>query len=475
MPNHTPSTEHALRPWRRTAGNILMASLLLAFDPMRLSVTYAAVAQAAPTLTLECPLPGRVPSPTAIQPLNVFIDPCEPPTPGLSIYLNHGIGDDSQTQEDTESKKFVGSKVKPDSEAARTMLLNYAGFDGTLGALTSSGHAYAPWVNWKDRNITSQGQKLGEVIATNEGVNPQNRIALVGHSQGGLRSRAYLQLLKTDAFQKYQAKVDYLFTVDSPNSGAPIINNIQPAVTQVTTALSFALARPDVASVIAPIASIFGPVGVKSLLAGSGADDMAPQSQFMSNINAPDCRWESRTVRKSFLWWSWNETQYFQICSAALPAARAIPSNVNYLAIRGSNSNPDTYLGSTLGMETQDFVQLRQFLGTFFGAGGFAVGLGALFFPWLWVNTAAWFYLSYLMFDLPQWWKSQVVGTEESDAIVPFANQLLQKPGQVPVGGTPVGTGDAVFEKAQHGGNLSVIDSLEVSRLIQVTLLNRQR
>ena len=417
-----------LRSARRLAATALLSGLMLVIDPLRLSVGYAAAND-------------------------------------LAIYLSHGIGDNTKL----EDGGYEGGQSGVFSPVPSTWETNgnfRANPDGLKNSLSSLGNVYAPWTAWRDKDITAQAQTLSNFIANNQG--DVGRIALIGHSQGGLRSRAYLQLLNG---QPYQDRVTNLITLDSPNSGAPILNNTDSAVAEVGTTLAFtgSVFLPASFPIIAAgLVSFFGPGLLRSALAGAGGDDMRPQSAFIGNLNAPDCHWESQTTMQYFWWFSWPVTTYYQVCSGSVK--NPIPANVKYLAVRGRNSDPDAYVSSLIKWDTEQFRSSRTNFG-YFSAGSAALLWLISFWCWWVIPMAlAWTNLANILLNFPSWYRNRVQGSDEGDAIVPYDSQLLQKPGQANIGGIPSGSGEVTFQDDQHSGKFSVTADANVSDLLKLTL-----
>lgn len=308
------------------------------------------------------------------------------------FYAEHGIGPETQNGGGV-NMATVASWAKSYSPSSNAYNLNY---------------------NTTANGIESQAALLRNNINSNSW---NKNVILIGHSMGGLRSRYYSQYLA-----RYDNKVPQikgLLTLDSPNNGAPLINNAPIVLTRIETDVNVAML-----GFAKPILNTFtGMEGFKDLPAtafffngAQGAQDLKPQSPFLNKLNNlsmvnENCRWVSSG------WWIF--TQWYQICDRVPDRGNApIPDSIVTGSIKGTANNIfDSYpLGraGAIGVSIISAAAVAGYMALAPATFGFSLipaGYASDLF-----NIAS---------NAQAFWKSNVVGSWEGDGIVPYDSQSI--------------------------------------------------
>jgi len=311
------------------------------------------------------------------------------PTPAparlAGYYLSHGIGDTTNLSSTTSSGYF-GS-----------VLPNFLNSDGS----SSNVMIQTPAVDWKNKTIPNQAVDLGNLIQGSQ-ANVQN-IVLIGHSQGGLRSREYVQHLNGQYASSGASKVIGLVTIGSPNYGAPIVNNAYSVVGFLSLTAGAALSFFSGYTATAFTGGAYEAAkAVLNNLIGAGGPNMAPGSPFLASINTPGA-------------------------SGFAP----IPSNIATLEVRGNNNEIDALVGSSQA----DTRAKRQDAATAFTILAGASWAVAWFFGLSIPAAIAFTAIAALLWGLPAFWRTFVVGSNEGDGVVPYTNQVIRQ-NNVNIGGS---------------------------------------
>lgn len=323
-------------------------------------------------------------------------------------------------------------------------------------------------------SIEEQGRRVATYLSNGS----LTRGILFGHSQGGLRERAYLQYAynPTPSLSVYG-----LITSGSPNFGAPIIQNLPQkaaewdnrayavfgpgslgaAINLARGYLSFVRGIPGVTGVVEipadinvnqPFSSAMKAVAQGLLGGEAGLTDMIPGSSFLNNrLNGQSCYWVL-----SGYWW-------YQVCNYGVTAGfRSIPATVYTASIIGTNNKLSNMAGGVTGLT-----------GLFVNA---TVTTRNWYIVWNWFgqNNGLIDSANRLIDDfgnMDTTWAYQIVGGSEGDATVPKASQDIYNPFRVnrwngaTIGATPLGgTQGYYFEVyGTHGGDN---DSLKKAGMI---------
>lgn len=380
----------------RSLGTTLMITVAIAIQPVQYGLL-AGVGRALAQAGDPCgPVTQRLLGPSAKggATSNGTVTPiyeCEPQvnpggggtttSPKVAYFLLPGIGDGPPTN-------------------GQSTYFNPTGLPGFLmntGQTAVPVSAVQPWADWKNKNLTVQGSELSSKISATAAAN--TNIILIGHSMGGLRGRSALQFNNTSN-PSLQTNVKALVTLGTPHFGAPIIDKGKPAATLLGGVLGVSLsAFVGLGPYLSGAVGMFGArAWAASILDTPSGQDMrqSPNNSFLNRLNAPS-------------------------------SAEKIPANVALLRVSGQNSDIDSY-GASAGIaeSTAAVGALRSNLGNVTLIAG-VVAMGMAFFtfgatiPW----ALALFAASYLLLNLPAFWRNNVMGAAQGDAIVPQDSQNL--------------------------------------------------
>jgi hypothetical protein len=283
---------------------------------------------------------------------------------------------------------------------------------------------------------------------------------LIGYSMGGLRARSYLQLQSG-----YKSNIKGLITIDTPHSGAPVINNIPVLTSRLARDLGLAL------GLITPALSLLGfsvakPLGYQIgewatyMQAGETKNDLRPGSVIISQLNAATktCTLTKVKVNDPLLGIIYK---LVTICKYANPSP--IPTDVKTMSIRGLNNSIRAM--SPIARQISD-------IGSWAAAGVAAGCAAAVFFTFgltapCAIGAAD---ISWVLFHLDDVWANTVVGSTEGDAIVPKTSQnMYQYLGPEVLGGTPILNRYRDISDGQHdnAGGKGVLKHPQTRILIQ--------
>lgn len=336
----------------------------------------------------------------------------------VKYMLLPGIGDGDRNVNDDQSDYF-----------ADTRLQNF--LDSSNNPTTGTNVSVArPWNEWHATGLAAQGTDLASKL--NAAAASNTKIILIAHSMGGLRGRQALQFNSTN-YPAMASSVKALVTMGTPNLGAPVIENAKPAATLLggvfgTAVVGFTPAVGTFDGYGPFIGGVLGMFGARAWAANivdsESGKDMKPTSAFISDLNSS--------------------------------AAPKIPSHVVTVSISGLNSNIDSY-GASYGLTTP----FTQTLGSTAAVQNVRVGVASYFTVAGALMIAAGFFTSgltvpfglallaaaTLLFTLPAFWRSNVMGSTDGDAIVPKDSQ------PVPAGaGGDRSLGDLTLNAAMHTG-----------------------
>lgn len=253
-----------------------------------------------------------------------------------------------------------------------------------------------PAAHWRTQGIAQQGEALAAQIQQDVG-HPKSKVILVGHSMGGLRARAAYELSR-ETYPK-MGQVVGLINLGSPQLGAPIIDNARPASTKLGAVMGAALGFH-----VGPHGSLIGAVGgmmglnqlaSQTVLSPSG-QDMRPGSTFLQRVNEP------------------------------LPSQK-LPADLPVLDFIGKNNDIDA-LGASSGLagSAQAVRTMRQSAATYLSIGAaLALATAPVTLGVSLAVALAFAAAAALLARLPTFWRQEVVGSDEGDAVVPLHSQYV--------------------------------------------------
>lgn len=287
---------------------------------------------------------------------------------GIHYYLLPGIGDENPTGK--ESQYFRGGTLEKFlQDSSQAVML------------------HQPYARWKEQNITQQSSELRDRI--NEEASVRSSVILIGHSMGGLRARAALQMGGS------LPQIKALVTLGTPHHGALIIQKGPSVMTYLGAVLGgatgYALGQPL-------LGVIAGGLGLRSTVTGitnsPAGQDLAPDSLFLKNINE-----NSRPMR----------------------------SDIVVLDVVGVNSDIDQYvasMGYTVN-RSETYYKRQNISAALSLAAVVAAGFGIFSFGWGFVLAGILIAAALFILALPTFWREKVMGSNEGDAIVPEQSQYL--------------------------------------------------
>lgn len=305
-----------------------------------------------------------------------------------------------------------------------------------------------------------------------------DKMILVGHSQGGLRSREFLQSVgdRNGDFSLARSKVTGLVTLGSPLNGAAIAQNAPGfAAWNIGLLFTSSMASSFWASGQAsawqgPAAAIAAAV-VPILIAhqavhdwvGAGRGDMSPNSVMVRRHNniGGSCRWVLGKNGSRVNMANFSASQWVLVCDQQNPDYRPLPARVAVMNIVGQANHLDNFIGlnghpikvtadvvgllngipianwvstplsnllTAIATATNGeavWVAARMGTATYFGV--LAVATWAIaWMPWNWWQIPAAIAQTALATEfaaLPWVWNTMMVGSHQGDSIVPEDSQ----------------------------------------------------
>lgn len=231
---------------------------------------------------------------------------------------------------------------------------------------------------------------------------------LVGHSMGGLRARYYAQFVRPG-----NPNMRGIVTLGTPHSGAPIISGGANLISRLEADLRLASnGGLTKATQLFLGTSSFGESNLVNFLYSRppGIHDLTPNSAFLQKINntPPGCRWQSSVQG--------DHTQWFQVCPAKTTAGdHPIPPQVKIASLMGNNNDiADLAPGFRTGQKV-----MSKLAGTW----------ASLLWSQSWLTgksvpaAHAASDLKYVADNVDSVWANVVVGSVQSDLVVPLASQ----------------------------------------------------
>jgi pimeloyl-ACP methyl ester carboxylesterase len=251
-------------------------------------------------------------------------------------------------------------------------------------------------------------------------INP-NKAVLIGHSQGGLRSRYFTQY-----FNSNPSRVYGLITMSTPNYGAPFINNIRNQGAYLDTQSVACHGAPAFTSALYSAAGLRGNE--------TGLTDMIPGSTILNQLNA-----QVRMIR-------WGSTWFMIGSGTTPPGFQKIPSHIYTASIVGTNN----VFSSMSSAAIQGFTYMRNVS---------VIQRNLWSFQNLfWINQ--WRIdgcnrIIDAMSSPDSWWQNNIVGGSQGDATVIKASQNIYQGAGTSVLG---GRGAFYYEvTATHGGDNHIL------------------
>lgn len=187
-----------------------------------------------------------------------------------------------------------------------------------------------------------------------------DKMILVGHSQGGLRSREFLQSVgdRNGDFSLARSKVTGLVTMGSPLNGAAIAQNA-PGFAAWNIGLLFTSSMASsfwasgqasawqgpAAAIAAAVVPILITNHVVNDVVGAGRGDMSPNSAMVGRHNNYQCRWVLTKQASQVGMGSFSVGQWTQVCDMQNPAYRPLPARVAVMNVVGQDNHLDHFVG----------------------------------------------------------------------------------------------------------------------------------
>lgn len=298
-----------------------------------------------------------------------------------------------------------------------------------LGLSTTQFQAPNFQVGSTTTTLMDQAAKLNSNISTNLYAQRANKIILVGHSQGGLRARRYLQReLTRDASKLVNtSKVRGLALIGTPNYGAhaaanyPNLLNQIEAITAIT--LTYTVVGVPLLGAIRELKTLYRDE-LKMMFGGPSLTQMKPGSPFLSELNnysLSACTTRNTSSNMSFLWGTKQVASSSQSCGTGnFPGFKDIPSNTFVMNIVGQNSSLAN-AADTAGLAVNHYeaAAIATVLASFFYAASF-------FLPGIAIPVAvALTGFIVLMLALQAMWNG-MIGSGKHDILVSEESQELR-------------------------------------------------
>jgi pimeloyl-ACP methyl ester carboxylesterase len=334
-----------------------------------------------------------------------------------------------------------------------------SGFNTLRSSLGVTSTSIADDYNWKGQTLANQAVELAKDINAISTVSTK-KLVVVGHSQGGLRVRQYVQQTGDGAtYRADRDRVRGLAVIGTPNYGAPIANNgpilVAQAFNSVAAVFTYGVWLPGAYAALQPPIYSASQWIIDDYV-GAAIDEMRPDSTFVNRLNnAPQqsCNWQSYTHRHYFLWWSWSETHWYEVCEDVdFSGFKPIPSNVATMNIIGQNSHFDNWVRASFPP-----ILDRQFwavASTAISALLWALALTT--FGATIPAAIAFTNLAIFLWALPAMW-ARALGSDKNDILIPEYSQTLRWKERSPgnIGGDPNFSRVVKLPKAYHSGTFA--------------------
>lgn len=199
------------------------------------------------------------------------------------------------------------------------------------------------------KTLMDQAVRLRTDLDLNAYAPRAKKIILVGHSQGGLRARRYLQreLTRDSSRPVNTSKIRGLALIGTPNYGAHAAINYPGFLDQVEAIVAITLTYTVIGTPLLNEVRSFKNFLVNQLIparfGGPSLTQMKPGSPFLSELNnysLTACTTRSTSSTASFLWGTKQITSSSQSCgTGTYPGFKGIPSNTYVMSIVGQNSS----------------------------------------------------------------------------------------------------------------------------------------
>ena len=328
----------------------------------------------------------------------------------VDYYLNHGFTNNCHIFDGREdlggtAKGTLNCTLSTAQPSNPSDWLNFAQWTQTAANTVRAGT-----YDSDNSTLSAQGQQLYDSINQGSLTTP---FVLLGHSQGGLRARDYIQLKAGAGNPNLKA----LITIGTPHAGTPIVNGVRSIISQIRNNLSvasfgiselFVIGYGGVDNILTklvagnPVAQSAGldPAIINSL----GAQELTVGSTALETLNniGTYCRWEYQG------WWIFG--QWVQICQKQPNQFPVLPASLSVLSVVGTNNNLYEYAPEALPLVLGYLNTVRNVQGASCTIGVvFLIGIPAC------ISLGD---LNGLLSNLPTVYQDRIVGSREGDAFI---------------------------------------------------------
>ncbi len=278
------------------------------------------------------------------------------------------------------------------------------------------------------KTLMDQAARVSLDLSLNVYAPKAKNIILVGQSQGGLRTRRFLQQEIYKPSSKVRPnQIKGLALIGTPNYGAAAAANYPNFLNQVRTIINVTLTFSVIGSVFIKDVNNLKDTAEKTIARGFGGPSltqMKPGSDFLDELNnISRCTTITSTSNRTTLWTTKQVATSDTNCSSGgYPTFKPIPKDTYVMSIVGQQSNlekvPDPRGGY---IRPQSLAVSSAILTGYFFALSFIPFIGAGFLP-IAVALAG---LTVLLLALQLMWNG-MVGSNRHDILISEESQELQ-------------------------------------------------